>query len=230
MLTLYSYPDLFGVADNNPYGLKVYAFLKLCKLAFRHEHILDAAKAPRGQLPYLVDGENAIGDSDAIIAHLIARYGLPIDGGLTASQRDMDHLIRRMLDDLYWVMSYSRWKDARFWPLFRDALLRTHPGITGAALETAREYNFKRYHFQGIGRYEPEAVYARGIADLRVLADLVPAGGFMFGAKPSSCDAGIYGFTANIYFHEIDTPLKEFLMSRPNLAAHCRAVHAALGG
>ena len=26
MLTLYSYPELFGVADNNGYGLKVYAF------------------------------------------------------------------------------------------------------------------------------------------------------------------------------------------------------------
>ena len=36
MLTLFSYPDLYGVADNDPYGLKVYAFLKLCKLAFRH--------------------------------------------------------------------------------------------------------------------------------------------------------------------------------------------------
>ncbi len=230
MLTLYSYPDLFGVADNNPYGLKVYAFLKLCKLAFRHEHILDAAKAPRGQLPYLLDGETTIGDSDAIIAHLIARDRLPIDDGLTASERDMDHLIRRMLDDLYWVMSYSRWKDSRFWPLFRDALLRTHPAITEAALETAREYNFKRYHYQGIGRYEPEAANARGIADLRVLADLVPESGFLFGAKPCSCDAGIYGFTANIYFYEIDTPLKEFLMSRPNLAAHCQAVHAAIGG
>ena len=53
MLTLFSYPDLYGVADNNPYGLKVYAFLKLCKLAFRHEHILDTKNAPRGQLPYL---------------------------------------------------------------------------------------------------------------------------------------------------------------------------------
>jgi glutathione S-transferase len=230
MLTLYSYPDLFGVADNNPYGLKVYAFLKLCKLAFRHEHILDAAKAPRGQLPYLLDGENAIGDSDAIIAHLIARDRLPIDDGLTAREWGMDHLIRRMLNDLYWVMSYSRWKDPRFWPLFRDALLRTHPAITEAALETAREYNFKRYHYQGIGRYEPEAVFARGIADLRVLADLVPESGFLFGAKPCSCDAGIYGFTANIYFYEIDTPLKEFLMSRPNLAAHCQAVHAAIRG
>ncbi len=40
-LTLYSYPGLFGVADNNPFGLKVYAFLKLCALPFRHEHVLD---------------------------------------------------------------------------------------------------------------------------------------------------------------------------------------------
>ena len=33
MLTLFSYPELCGVADNNGYGLKVYAFLKLCKVA-----------------------------------------------------------------------------------------------------------------------------------------------------------------------------------------------------
>jgi glutathione S-transferase len=228
MLILFSYPDLYGVADNNPYGLKVYAFLKLCKLAFRHEHILDTKDAPRGQLPYLLDGEIAIGDSDAIISHLITQYGLPIDAGLTARERDTDHLIRRMLDDLYWVMSYSRWKDPRFWPLFRDVLLKTHPNIREAALETAREYNFKRYHYQGIGRYEPEAVYARGIADLKVLADLVPAAGFLFGTKPCSIDAGIYGFIANIYFYEIDTPLKECLLSRPNLVAHCLAVHTAL--
>ncbi len=50
MLTLFSYPGLFGVADNNPYGLKVYAFLRLCKLPFRHEHVFDARAAPRGQL------------------------------------------------------------------------------------------------------------------------------------------------------------------------------------
>jgi glutathione S-transferase len=100
MLTLFSYPDLYGVPDNNPYGLKVYAFLKLCKLAFRHEHIFDTKNAPRGQLPYLLDGEKTIGDSDAIISHLIARYALPIDNGLMASQRNTDLLVRRMLEDL----------------------------------------------------------------------------------------------------------------------------------
>jgi glutathione S-transferase len=230
MPTLVSYPGLYGLADNNPYGLKVYAFLKLCGVAFRHEHVLDPKDAPRGQLPYLVDGGEAIGDSDAIIAHLIARHGLTIDDGLAAGQRRTGLLVGRLLDDLYWVMSYSRWKDPRFWPAFRDALLRALPGVTGDALEKARQYNFQRYHHQGIGRYEPDAVYARGVADLGVLADLLPGRGFLFGAKPTSVDAAIYGFTANILFYEIGTPLKGCLVSRPNLVAHCRSVHALLEG
>jgi hypothetical protein len=50
MITLYSYPELFGVADNNGYGLK-FAFLKLTGVSFTHQHIFDASAAPRGQLP-----------------------------------------------------------------------------------------------------------------------------------------------------------------------------------
>jgi hypothetical protein len=47
MLTLYSYPELFGVADNNGYGLKVFAFLKLAGLPFTDQQsstLLHAAK------------------------------------------------------------------------------------------------------------------------------------------------------------------------------------------
>jgi hypothetical protein len=50
MITLYSYPTLFGVADNNGYGLKVFAFMRMVGLRFVHEHIFDASAAPRGQL------------------------------------------------------------------------------------------------------------------------------------------------------------------------------------
>ena len=49
MIALYSYPELFGVADNNGYGLRVFAFLKLTDVPFTHEHIFDASAAPRGQ-------------------------------------------------------------------------------------------------------------------------------------------------------------------------------------
>jgi glutathione S-transferase len=228
MLTLYSYPELFGVADNNGFGLKVFAFLRLNGVPFRHQHVFDASGAPRGQLPYIVDDGETIGDSDTIIAHLIAKYRLTMDAALTATQRDMSFLITRMLDDLYWVMSYSRWKDERFWPAFRDALLEQHPSLREAELRKAQEFNFQRYHFQGIGRYAPAAAYARGLVDLRVLANVIPVEGYIHGEKPTSIDAGVYGFIANIYFYDIDTPLKRFVMSHENIVRHCRAIHHAV--
>jgi glutathione S-transferase len=228
MLTLYSYPGLFGVADNNGYGLKVFAFLRLAGIAFVHEHIFDASKAPRGQLPYAVDDGETIGDSDTIIAHVVDKYRPAIDAGLIAAQRDTDLLVTRMLDDLYWVMSYSRWKDERYWPAFRDALKREHPSVTDEGLAKAREFNFQRYHFQGIGRYAPEAAYARGLADLAVLARLIPEHGYVHGPKPAGIDAGIYGFVANIYYYDIDTPLKQFVAAHGNLVRHCRAIHDAV--
>jgi glutathione S-transferase len=225
MITLYSYPTLFGVADNNGYGLKVFAFLRLAGLQFTHEHIFEASAAPRGQLPYLVDDGETIGDSETIIAHLIGKYRLSIDDVLGARERALSLVVTRMLDDLYWVMSYSRWKDERYWPAFRDALMREHPTLTLEGLQKAREFNFQRYHFQGIGRYAPDAAYARGLADLQALAELVPAGGYVHGQRPTSADAGIYGFIANIYFYAIDTPLKEFVLTHQNLVRHCTVIH-----
>ncbi len=76
-------------------------------------------------------------------------------------------------------MSYSRWKDDRYFPAFRDALKREHPHLTDESLNRAREFNFQRYHFQGIGRYPPEDAYARGVADLGALGRLTPVSGYM---------------------------------------------------
>jgi glutathione S-transferase len=229
MLTLYSYPTLFGIADNNGYGLKVFAFLKLAGVPFRHEHIFDASKAPRGQLPYITDSDDTVGDSETILAYAIDKYRLSIDAALTPAQRGQNLLITRTLDDLYWVMSYTRWKDERYWPLFRDALLREHPSLTEEGLVKAKEFNAQRYHYQGIGRYDPDAAMARGLADLAALATLIPARGFVHGDQPTSIDAGIYGFIANIYFYDIDTPLKQFVLAHDNLVQHCRAIHALVG-
>jgi glutathione S-transferase len=225
MITLYSYPTLFGVADNNGYGLKVFSFMRLAGLPFVHEHIFDASAAPRGQLPYIVDDGETVGDSETIIAHLISKYRLTIDAVQGARERDLSLLVTRLLDDLYWVMSYSRWKDERYWPLFRAALMHEHPSLTEEGLAKAREFNFQRYHFQGIGRYAPAAAYARGLADLGVLANFIPIDGYVHGAGPTSVDAAIYGFIANIYFYDIDTPLKQFVASQQNVVRHCTVVH-----
>lgn len=229
MIVLYSYPELFGVADNNGYGLKIYAFLKLTGLPFTHQHIFDASAAPRGQLPYMVDDGETIGDSETIIAHLIGKYGLTIDAGLNVAQHDTNLMITRMLDDLYWVMSYSRWQDERFWPAFRDALVREHPSLSEEGLRKAQEFNFQRYYYQGIGRYAPSAAYGRGLADLHVLANMLSANDYLHGPKPTSIDAAIYGFIANIFYYPIQTPLKQFVDSHGDLVRHCSAMHEAIG-
>ena len=228
MLTLYSYPPLFGVADNNGYGLKVFAFLKLAGVPFLHEHIFDASKAPRQQLPYIVDGRDTVGDSETILAYVTGKYGVALDAALTPAQRTTNLLVTRTLDDLYWVMSYSRWQDEPYRPLFRDALMREHPGLTDDGLMKAKEFNARRYYYQGIGRFEPDAAMARGLADLAALASLIPSQGYVHGDKPTTVDAGIYGFVANIYFYDINTPLKQFVVSHEALVQHCRAIHAAV--
>jgi hypothetical protein len=92
-------------------------------------------------------------------------------------------------------------------------------------MEAAQKFNFQRYHYQGIGRYQPEDVYKRGIADVSAVASLIGERGFMFGPQATSIDAGVYGFIANIYFYDIDTPLKQFVASHRNLVRHCNAIH-----
>jgi glutathione S-transferase len=227
MIVLYSYPTLFGAADNNGYGLKVFAFMRLARLPFTHEHVFDASAAPRGQLPYIVDDDEIIGDSETIIAHLITKYRLTIDAALGSHERRLNLLATRLLDDLYWVMSYSRWQDDAFWPSFHDALLHEHPALTEEALVAARRFNLERYFFQGVGRFEPAAVYARGLADLEILGRLVPEDGWLHGRGPTSLDAAIYGFVANIWLYPIETPLRRLVAARPNLIRHCVLTHAA---
>ena len=71
---------------------------------------------------------------------------------------------------------------------------------------------------------------ARGVADLQTLSHVLPAQGFLFGDRPCSADAGLYGFVANILFYEIETPLKTFVTGCANLAAHCRTMHGLVNG
>jgi len=228
MITLFSYPGLFGLADNNGYGLKVYAWLRLAGLPFTHRHVFDPSAAPRAQLPYITDGDDIVGDSDAIIAHLAGRHGRDLDAALAPTQRHATVMLGRVLDDLYWVMSYSRWKDEAFWPQFAAALRDQHPSVTQEDVERARAFNAQRYHFQGIGRFAPPQAYARGIADLDAIDSLLADGPFLFGPTPASADAALYGFLANILFYPIETPLKRHLEALPRLVAHCRRVHARI--
>jgi glutathione S-transferase len=101
--------------------------------------------------------------------------------------------------------------------------------LTEESLAKAKAFNHQRYYYQGIGRFDPDAAMARGLADLEALAAVLPSpGGYVHGEKPTSIDAAIYGFIANIYFYDIDTPLKQCVAAHENIVWHCRAMHEAI--
>lgn len=229
MITLYLYPELFGLPDNNPFGLKVDTFLRLTKIPYNIEHIVDTKYAPRNQLPYLIDDGLIMGDSNKMIDYLTQKYHISLDSDLSEQQKIISFLIMRMLDThLYWIMSYSRWQDPQFWPLFRMAFLTYFPQLTEDDLEAPRKHNLEKYHYQGIGRYEPKDIYPMGIDDLQVIHAQLGNQKFLFGEKIHTIDACCYGFLANIFYFEIDTPLKKFMISNNTLVEYVQRIRNKL--
>lgn len=108
------------VESLSPFCMKVEVYLKLVGLPYR-AIAGDPRKAPKGKLPFIVDGEGAcVADSDAIIAHLERGRTAPLDGGLDADARMRGHLAKRTLEEsLYFVMLWSRWAEPSGWDVVR---------------------------------------------------------------------------------------------------------------
>jgi glutathione S-transferase len=229
MTTLYLYPSMYGLPDNNPFGLKVDTFMRLTHLQYTTKHILDTTNAPRNQLPYLDDSGNKIGDSNDIIKYLCNKHHITIDMDLSERQLQTQFLLCRMMDfHLYWVMSYSRWQDKRYFPLFRNQLMSSMDSATLDDMEVFRNINSAKYKAHGIGRYSDQQVYQQGIDDLKAIASFLGHKDYIFGENIHIIDACCYGFLANIYYFDIDTPLKQYILSEVLLVKYIERIRSQL--
>ena len=86
MITLYGFGPGFGLPEISPYVTKTEVQLKMAGLDYRKQRTMPA-DAPKGQLPWIEDGGERIGDSTFIRAHLERRHGVDFDEGLTSRQR-----------------------------------------------------------------------------------------------------------------------------------------------
>lgn len=221
---------MFGLPDNNPFGLKVDTFLRLAKIPYQTEYLIDASKAPREQFPYIVENGEAIGDSNQIINYLSKKYKVLLDAHLIEAQKKLQFLITRALDNhLYWVISYSRWQDDQNWPAFKAEFLNQVPQLTEKIMEQAREYNIRKYFFQGLGRYEPHEIYQSGIEDLQTINTLLADNNYLFGGDVHTIDACCYGFIAPIFYAEIDNPLRTFIIKESSLGQYADRMRKLLG-
>ena len=225
MIKLIQFAPALGLPNASPFCLKLETYLRMANVPYEIPPVTMAAfsKAPKGKMPYIEDNGKLIADSAFIIAHLKARYGDPLDADLTPEQRAISQAFTRLLEEnLYWAVVYARWIEPAGWAITRPAFFNTMPAPFKWFVPTlARRGLVKSLHGHGMGRHSREEIYAIGQRDITALADYLGEKKFFLGESPSSVDATVYGFLANLIWAPIENPLKEHAKQYPQLEAYC---------
>ena len=226
MIQLYQFAPAFGLPKASPCCMKLETYLRMAALPFEVPRfsMRHMQHAPKGKLPYIVDGARTVADSGLIIGYLKATYGDPLDAWLNAEQRAVALAWQRLLEEhLYWAAVYTRWMEPAGWALTRSAFFAGMPApLKWIVPPLARRGMAKELHGHGMGRHAHEDVYELGRRDITALADFLDDKPFFMGAQPSTLDAVAYGFLANLLWVPLETDLKRHAQRFPQLEAYCQ--------
>jgi glutathione S-transferase len=222
MIRLHQLPPLDRTPSLSPFCMKVETYLRMANIPYESTTSVDPRKGPKGKFPWIEADDLRLGDSGAILEHLKARHGDPVDGHLSATERARGHALRRMLEEhFYWAMVYARWFDARHWPRFQAVFFGHLPRPMQPVLgRVARAMMKRTMHAHGIGRHRPDEILAAGKADLDAVAAELGDRPFLFGDAPCSFDAVAHAFLAGVLDVDLDTPLADHARTHPNLVAY----------
>ncbi len=223
MIKLFQYPTDWDLPNVSPFCMKMETYLRLAQLPYEKVTVLDPRKAPKGKLPYIDDNGQIVADSGIIIDYLKSKYSDALDSRLTPVQKATGVVMRRMIEEhLYWIIIFSRWMDDAGWEKIKSLYFGELPQFMKAFVpELIRRQYIKVLYGQGVGRHHRDDVYQMGRDDVLAISTLLDDQSFMLGDEVSSLDATAYAFLANIIVPPIESPLKEYASSLPNLVAYC---------
>lgn len=221
MITLYGIGPGFGLPEISPYVTKTEVQLKMAKLAYDKTKGM-REDSPKGQLPYIDDGESRIGDSTFIRMHLEKTHGIDLDAGLDERQRAEAWAIERMIENHFnWASGYARWmlpeNFAKGPARFVDAAPET---IREALCEEVRSRVGEAMHIGGLARHAPDEITELGARSLSALSMLLGWKPYLMGDRPCGLDATAFGALAGLMTPFFDSPLRDRALEYANLVAY----------
>jgi glutathione S-transferase len=227
MIHLHAFAPLWGLVDVSPFVTKVDVYLRLTKLPYKLVpfSMESFAAAPKGKLPYIVDGQERIADSNFIIDHLKKKHGDPLDAKLDPTERATGHAIKRMLEEnFYWVIIAERWRDTKTAVEQYPVMVGQPPEFVNAVVDSL----LGELGGHGMGRHTADEVEHVGMADLTALSAFVGDKPYLLGAEPTSYDATAYSFVAHTIQPDYDSRMKKFVKMLPNLWRYWERLTARL--
>jgi glutathione S-transferase len=219
MITLYQPPAKWGLACLSPFGTKLETWLRMAGLPYEKKPG-NPMQAPKGKVPYVgIDGE-LVGDSQLIIERLAPRAAKDLDAGLSAEQRAIGHVVRKMLEEsTYFIVVYFRWITDEGFAVYAP-VLRTIMPLPLVVLPMARRSVRAALRAQGTGRHSRAELAALGAADLTAVSGILGDRPYLLGAEPTTVDASVYAALSSILYFPADSELRTSLRSLPNLVAY----------
>ncbi len=231
MLKLVVLPSAFGVRNVSPFCLKTEMLLTALGLPFDMEELQDPRKAPKGKLPFLLDGDTCVADSELIAEYLDQKTDGAVYAGMSAAQKAQGLALLRLAEEhLYWTGVASRWLDDSWWPNVVQGFFHFVPApLRGLASGMARRQLRKTYQLQGLGRHSFEEQQGFARRDFQALQDALPASGFLAGDKPGYFDFGIAALIAGMVDNQPPTWFTELARDYPLLLDYTERVQSSVG-
>jgi glutathione S-transferase len=221
MITLYGFGGGFGLPEISPFVTKTEVQLKMAGLAYRKEKAMPPA-SPKGQLPFIQDGEERVADSTFIRAHIEGKYGFDFDAPLSLQARAQAWAFERMIEHhVYWGLVGARWVDA---DNFAKGPAHFFDGAPEHMREKLREdAQFRvaeNYLLSGLGRHGPEEDVDLAVRSLFALSVQLGDKPYLMGEAPCGTDATAFGALAGILTPYFTSPLRERAEKFENLTAY----------
>jgi glutathione S-transferase len=208
----------WGTPNMSPFCAKLETYLRIAEVPYKTGKF---SRGPKGKVPHVVLSGQPMGDSQLIIEELerqLAADGKqPVDHGMSARDRALARVIRRMLEEAYYFVGlYARWKSDVGYPVVAAEFKKFVPGI---AVPLIRRMQNKKLYAQGTGRHSHDEVMAMGAGDLEACGELLGDQPYLLGERIRTVDCTLFAFLEATVGFPVDTPCKQ-AANRPNLVAY----------
>lgn len=218
MLKLYQFERTWGIPNLSPFCCKIETYLRFAGIDYEMEAVLPTS-APKGKLPYIVDHDITLADSRFIVLHLKSSYQ-DLDNGLTDTDWAIAVAMQRLIEEhLFWIALYSRWQYTdKNWRVNKTAIFSVLPPVVrDLGASWTRRKILQQIYGQGTGRHQSEDIFALGKQDIDALVAFLGDKKYFFGSQPTTLDASAFGLLINIIGCPIESPLKEYGLSKNTL-------------
>ncbi|APR81484.1 glutathione S-transferase, putative [Minicystis rosea] len=221
MITLHGAGPGFGLPEISPYVTKTEVQLKMLGLPYEKKRAAPQ-ESPKGQVPFIDDGESRIADSHFIREHLEKKLGVSLDAHLDERKRAEAWAIERMLENHFGpATSYARWLiqenfDKGPGRFFDGAPEEVRPKLRADLQARVRE----ALRTNGVARHTDVEIVELGARSLAALSIFLGDKPYLFGDAPAGVDATAFAMLAGILTPFFDSPLRRRAERYPNLVAY----------